>query len=479
LHPFMLDIQYGAGLTWFLALYFKLLGGVSFVGLQILLRILTYIQYILVYFIAFRMYSSHKIAFLALLAAMVLSFYYMFDLYYYPSTGFLRFGFGYLILCCYMLEHRCISRSTSLFLICIIASISTIWSFESAFFTLSALFFTEYISKSLGKFIPIFIICFILVLLTYFYPFIIAGKWPLFSKYYEYVLLYTNAVGVMPLSWETSFWWLFPLVYVFILMNIITGKIKDRLVIFLTIYGMTIFLYFVNRAHPNNLFPVSIPFILLSIYIFVNIRNISVVAKQILLSIVLSIFFVSHYSDVITSLVGKGPKLIINGIVTKNIVLVKNAFISTDSFKKSINLAPRIDCSTYEPLVKYVENNSLAILYNDISLTADQNYDALFNVYECTHAHNAFRVNTYAEFVINPYAVKRALAAPISTTNKYILVDSDLINNKKYFDWYSLYVNGDGKFAEEIIWKLHAEKIDELKIKNKTLMIYKNPHSGI
>ncbi|HLX52853.1 MAG TPA: hypothetical protein VKR58_02875, partial [Aquella sp.] len=226
LHPFMLDIQYGAGLTWFLALYFKLLGGVSFVGLQILLRILTYIQYILVYFIAFRMYSSHKIAFLALLAVLAFSFYYMYDLYYYPSTGFLRFGFVYLILGCYLLEGVFISRYISLLLICTIASVAAIWSPESAFFTLPALFFTEYVNRNLLKVLTIFGLCFIVVLVIYFFPFIAAGKWPMLSKYYEYETLYSSGLVKIALSRETSFWWLFPLVYLFVLMNVIIGKIK-------------------------------------------------------------------------------------------------------------------------------------------------------------------------------------------------------------------------------------------------------------
>src|SRR6185437_4390743 len=301
LHPFMLDIQYGAGLTGFLALYFKVTG-VSFEGLQILLRILTFIQYILIYFIAVRIYFSHKIAFVTLLATLAFSFYYMVDMYYYPSNGFLRFGFVYLILFCYLLEDKFISKNISLFLICVIASMSAIWSFESAVFTLPALFFSEYINNNLRKFLAVFSACFVTVLAIYLYPYIADGKWPLLSRYYEYVLTYTNG-GLdlirIPLSKKTNFWWLFPLVYLFVLISIIAGKIKDRPVILLTTYGLAIFLYAVYRG--NNPFSISIPFILLSVYIIINIPKLQILAKQILLSAVLGVFFVSNGIFSITS----------------------------------------------------------------------------------------------------------------------------------------------------------------------------------
>ena len=74
-HPLTLDAQYGSGLTTFLALYYKLLGYVTIGGMQNLLKILTFMQYSLVFFIASAIYQSRKIAFLALLATLFFHFY--------------------------------------------------------------------------------------------------------------------------------------------------------------------------------------------------------------------------------------------------------------------------------------------------------------------------------------------------------------------------------------------------------------------
>jgi hypothetical protein len=462
-HPLNLDIQYGGGLTTFLALYFKARGLVSFEGMQDLLKFLAFMQYLLVYFIATSLYRSQKIAFMTLLAILAFNFFAPNINYYYcaPSTGFLRFGFIYLILLCYLLQNKIFSARSTVLIISILGSIAVLWSFESAVYTLPALFFAEYIDNNLKKFLPVFLGCFCIIGLAYLSPFFMQGHWPPLWRYYEYAMVYANGFGQIPLDRLTSFWWLFPLLYGFFLIKIITGNISNKLISALTIYGMAIFSYFAGRSHPIGIFVVSIPFILLSIYFILNLRSPSVLIKQILLAFALIVFPSAYY--VIDS-----KRIIIQGVWEVNSSLVKNfllfspapPFLISDSGSPWMNKASdnivEIGCSVYSPLKKYIENNSIAILSTD-----DKN---LIRFYACTKSHNALAINPYYETAFNSKAVARTIKKASTLANHYILVESNLLKSQ-YDPWGS-------EMTLIILRHLHAKKVDKLTLAGEAMDVF-------
>ncbi len=323
-HPLELDIQYGGGLTAFLVLYFKFKGLVSFAGLQELLKFLTFVQYLLIYIIATALYRSQKIAFLVLLSILCFNFFAPNINFYFciPSVGFMRFGIMYLILGCYIFEKKILPPYLVTLMTSILTSIAILWSFESAVYTLPAILFAEYMNKSLKKFMPIFIITFGILFIAYLSPFILQGKGPPLWRYYEYALVYANGFGQIPLNRSVSFWWLFPLLYAFMLINIVTRNISNKSITALTIYGIAIFTYFAGRSHPICLFVVSIPFILLGNYVILNLRSASQLLKQILFTFSLIVFPLAFY-------VIDAKQVIIQGVWNVNLPLIKNFLLTS------------------------------------------------------------------------------------------------------------------------------------------------------
>ncbi len=453
-HPLSIDNQYGGGLTAFLALYFKLKGNISIEGFQTLLHFLTFIQYLLVYFICVTLYHSHRIALLTLLAILFFGFYSLGDGYYAtPSTGFLRFGFIYLILLSYMLEDKLYSKEVGYFITAIIGSLSIIFSFEIAIYTIPALFFAEYMSGNIRLFLPIFIGCIIVTAAIYLSPFILQAKWPLLWHYYEYPLLYAAGFGQIPLNRLISFWWLFPLLYGFFLIRIVSGNISNKIIIALVVYGMALFTYYGGRAHPNNIFHISIPFIILSVYLVINLKSLSLFARQILLTFTF-IVFIAVQSEWIY--VGDP---VIQGIWIRNIPLAIN---SLTPYKLPIKVGgltetPRHthDCSYYLALMPYVKNNAIALL------SADNDF---IDFYACSHTHNALHINPYYEIAINPKAVNRMITNAGRGYNKYFLVDADLLKQK--FD------KANSMMTWKILDKIQAKPVGIVKLPNITLRLF-------
>ena len=466
-HPLSLDIQYGGGLTAFLAVYFKARELVSFAGLQELLKFLTFVQYLLIYFIASSLYRSSKIAFLTLLAILCFNFFGPNINYYYcaPSSGFLRFGLIYFILMCYVLEGKYISAQSTMWAVSIIGSIAFWWSFESAVYTLPALLFAEYIANNLRRFIPVFFVCFCATSLLYLSPFLLQGEWPPLWRYYEYAMVYANGFAQIPLNRLTSFWWLFPLLYGYFLLKIVTGSISNKLISVLTVYGMALFTYFGGRSHPIGIYVVSIPFILLVIYLVVNLKSISPLIKQGMLAFVLMVFPSAYY-------VIDGQRIISQGVWEVNLPLISNflhagstpSFLISDSGAPWLNTTSNIiavtNCGIYSPINKFIENNSIAIISED-----DKN---TINFHACTRSHNALQLNPYIETVMNPRASARMLAGLHNLANHYILVEINLINSKDEL-W-------GGKTTLAILQRLHAKKVGELTFGDEVMGIYHVKH---
>lgn len=471
-HPLVLNIQYGAGLTAFLVIYFKLMGIVSLDNMQFLLKTLMLIQFLLVYAIGVAIYQSRKIAFLVLLTTLFFSFYSVGGCQYYmwPSIGFIRFGFIYLILFCYALQNKLLSDRATNVLTALLGSIAFIWSFESAIYTLPALFFAEYMNKNLKKFLSVFWFCFSFIIALYLFSFLLEKKWPPISHYYEYALVYANGFGQISMGNATSFWWLFPLLYGFILIKILTGEITNKIIIALTIYGMAIFTYFGGRAHPATLLLIAIPFVMLSAYLTLNLRLRSILLKQIMFSLMLIVFFAVNN--------GLFTGATINVLQEKNIPYLKESFRIFMGRKDQVNLYEnpinlyiypnKALCSSFvNPLANYVEHHSIAILSPDDSF--------LTPFYACTKTYNALLASPLGQVAINPAAIARTRERAANISNRYILVDTklfDTINPTKFCEIDLT------KVRANILEKLKLVKISELKFRETTFVVFRILHSS-
>jgi len=474
-HPLTINAQYGSGLTLFVALYYKLLGVFYLDGLIYLLKIGMFIEYLIVYLIALKFSRSHKIAFLALVSVLIFNFYSMMTIYYsFPQIGFIRFGLIYLIILCYLLENTLSPRILH-FLVSVLASIAAIWSFESAIYVIPAVLFAEFINKNLRQFLPVFISCFAITLFIYLFPLIQQGQLHSLTRYYEYANLYavnSEEFFSVPLSRLTSVWWLFPALYAYILTQILSGKIKDKVVILLTVYGMAIFTYFGGRAHPNNLCIISIPFILLSVYTITHIESFSRGKKNALLALFFSGFLTANYaiSDFGNGVNANGMK-IVDGIYSQNIPLFKNLVTFQDT--NSRITAFKDNCTNYSALDKYVENNSLAILEYDLMGATDASDVRLVDYYGCSHTHNAFGINPYLATTLNPKAVTRVVTNLANIPNHYILVDSRVLDKNKNLPSSAI------PMVEQILTGLQATKVSQFNLGNTNFIVFKNNYAKL
>jgi hypothetical protein len=274
-------------------------------------------------------------------------------------------------------------------------------------------------------------------------------------------MFYANGFGQVSLNRFTSFWWLFPLLYGFFLLKLIAGTIQNKTISALTIYGMATFTYFGGRSHGINLYIVSIPFVLLSIYLIFNLKSISSFTKQIFLAAVPAIFVSAHdfYNK---------PLLIGEVIYKTNLPLIRN-FLLFNPERPVIWLTRRLpgsrfsaepNCSTYSSLKKYLENGSIAILS-----THDNN---LIPFFACTKSHNALIINPYWETAINPIAVARKIELTKTLKNNYIFVDAELFKEESdpvSPQWYT-------KMVSSILNQLPLKRIGSINSQGDTLIIY-------
>lgn len=451
-HPFMLDVQYGSGLTAFLALYFKWVV-LSLQNMQFLLKVLTCLQYLLIFFIAAYICQSKKVGLLVLLSALVFNFYAASYAYYCcPSIGFLRFGFIYLVLLTYMLEQKLFSNTVACFVASILGSIAFLWSLESAVYTLPAIFFAEYLNRNLKKFVPIFLGCFIVIVLAYVGPIFLQGKMPLWSRYYEYATLYADGFGQVPLKREISFWWLFPLLYGFTLLRVVIKDNANKVVAALTVYGMALFTYYAGRADSNNIFHVAIPFVLLSFYLVSSLTAVSFNSRKVLLALVAVVFLSANTLWLHTGMT-------LRGIWEDNIPILKNYyklyFVNPNQSVSVKGEAVEKACSNYFLLKKYIENNSIVLLDGD---------DYIYQFYVCTNTHNALTIDPYLEIAINPKASVRTLELTKHISNQYLLISKDLLKKQPGVYW--------GDFPMQILKTFNGKKIGEIKVNDQSIVIF-------
>jgi len=283
-----INAQYGLFVFYFLSLFFKVLP-LGFESFSLVLTALFVLQYFCFYFIVRQLFHSRLYSFLCLVVLLLVNYFAtMGFIIQNPSVGPLRFSFAYLLMALIVLRNQKPKWADRFYIAeAAVAAAAIFWSFEVCVYTLPAyLGFVCYESiidlKSLKFNWKLWIRRlsllwgFGLLLLVFIYGDIYrrAAEWPHWNYYFDYIFLYKNGFGMLPVP-AFGAWWIIIgilLISICVVMGSLT-KWKEssrpahfNVMVFLTFYGISQFLYFLGRAHPNNLFHISMPSILLGAY---------------------------------------------------------------------------------------------------------------------------------------------------------------------------------------------------------------------
>lgn len=393
--------QYGAGLTVALAEYFRLLGSVSNGGLVALLRVLTFIQFLLVFFIAWSLCRSRSLAVCALVSALFFAYFSQGNHYFaFPSTGFLRFGFPLMIAAVYCIPSGAFSVRFRPHVIALLAAVSSLWSFESMVYTVPAVCAAEFTGRRLGKFIPLLVLWILFVWGTYILTLVFGGHAVDLSQYVEYPFLFAGGYGLLPLQWHTTLWWLFPPIALLGIAVSLWDEQPDECVVLLSVYALAIFTYFVGRAHPNNLHHVSLPFILLLFFFVSRIADWrwlhAAAASLVAVFVSANMSFYEPWSALrAMSVLGEASVQEIRGELAKPVY---------------------DECDKYSGFEQYVRSGRLALL--DISLYS-------YEIHACLGAADAFAVDPFEENALSPRVIARAAAMARALPGQPLLIATE------------------------------------------------------
>lgn len=283
--------QYGVFLHEFLALIFKShILPLNYQGLAFLVALLCMLQYALVYFISKALLKTPAYSFILLSIVLLLNFFATAGYFQaYPSIGALRFGLPYLLVAMSVLRLKYPTRSTwFLWLEYGILGISSIWSFETFIYTgtvfyglrgYEALSSTNTFSGFLKR-IAFELLASVLVIALFHSVqalaiYLRAGAWPNWAYYFGFIYLYSLAgFGQLPITAQGS-WFLVIAIYFASLMYPFAHwiihrewdrSLETKIILGFTFMGIAQFTYYLGRSHPNNLFHICVPAILIAAY---------------------------------------------------------------------------------------------------------------------------------------------------------------------------------------------------------------------
>ncbi len=286
-----IDCQYGILVIYFLNFMLSFVP-YSFPGFTLLVTLLYWVQYTAVYFILRHLLKSVWAAVVMVLVIIQTNFFATIggsSAAAYPSIGPLRFGIPY---CLFLLELFAIRRGLAdkrkLLIGSFIVAFASLWSFETFFYTagtfLVILFYEscfllsrkrQFLRKmAIGIFWPlVFLIIGHGLLAVHIY--LRAGEWPHWNYYYDFIFLYSaqefGSMRIMPWTpWILTI--IIPLASLFAIFAFLwVGEKKSRTADFRIIAGLcglslAQFTYFLGRSHPNNLYHISVPIMMLAAF---------------------------------------------------------------------------------------------------------------------------------------------------------------------------------------------------------------------
>ncbi len=284
-----INAQYGVLVFYFLHLVFKLLP-IGYVSLCLVVTLLILLQDFLFYLIAARLFGRRLFTFLTVGVLLLLNHYATLGhAQSFPSTGPLRFGFIYLLLASILFRNdRPKWKAAGWAWESLLMAAAAFWSLEVCAYVVpayGALILYEAFARregirAAGREIAArsaLWLGFAALLggALYLGTHLRSGQWPDWGRYLSYVFMYQNGFGLITIE-PSGVWW-YPMALMVLSLTAIAALTLRRdapsmtsthlnAIFLLTVYGISQFLYYLARAHPNNLFHVSMPAVLLTAY---------------------------------------------------------------------------------------------------------------------------------------------------------------------------------------------------------------------
>lgn len=293
--PLSYPSTYGFFVIMFLSWIFTIVP-LSLFHLHIVTAILTTIGFIAFYILAKIMLKNSGVALLATILAIAANW--LTGIGYrgsFPQTGVLRFGMWYLVAFAVALEDKLRKPIVTY----IAVAISFFWSFDVGAYVVGAyLMFRWFMSlntsprKTITTFIPHLIETFGAIIAV-FLLISLSGtaNWHYF---WGSTSAFLSGPFLLPLSSSIIPWLVVAPLVISICYVLTTGKEGNKLLLFIACYGITQFMYFVSRSHPNNLHHVILPSILclfVLVYRFTkHVTHFSILAASLLLAYPMTLF---------------------------------------------------------------------------------------------------------------------------------------------------------------------------------------------
>jgi len=285
--------QYGILVIYYLAFLVKSrLMPLTYQGFSLAIAVLMVIQFSIIYLLLIALVKDRFYVILLLVLTLLLGIFgSMGVVQAHPSTGPLRFGLAYLVLATVFLRRRFPRlRHAGLILEYFLVGIASLWSFETfvytAFSYLGICFFESvgesvrfrqmlwsFIRRLFWLFVTIAIFQSLFTLGTYAR----AGVWPDWGIYFDFIKTY-SVDGFATILIEPWSPWIFPVAVYFVFLMIfvfrylflrnLTNSPESELIFGLTFFGIAQYTYFLGRSHPNNLYHISIPAVIIAGYWF-------------------------------------------------------------------------------------------------------------------------------------------------------------------------------------------------------------------
>ncbi len=294
------ESQYGILLTSFLGFVYQHIAPLSLTSFYAITMGITMLYYGMLYYILRIVLDSKWYAFLGICLAYSIHILAInghkppFEAYIFPSVTPLRFIFDIpLFFCIY--QYAKTRNILFAYAGSCLSAVALFYNFEIGIsllvsFVLSILFVswqhTHQWKQACGIAMKPLVVCLMVISILFVsfscITFIKSGVWPDWIRWYYFAQLYASGFGALPIVRIIAPYQVLLAVYAvnvyWIILEVVFRRIQQdtALRLGLTIYGLLIFHYYLNRSHTNNLFVVSIPAAMLLILLLARVARITV-----------------------------------------------------------------------------------------------------------------------------------------------------------------------------------------------------------
>lgn len=284
-----INCQYGVLVIYFLALVFKTgLLPFTYKGLAALIGILQVAQYSLVYLLLRRLLKAQLFAALVLGLILLVSYFSQLEMAALPSIGPLRFGLAFLLLSLPVLRSwRPRLEQPGRVAAHALVGVASAWSVEVFVYVLAthlgmriwaqlpAAGLVDMLRKLARDLRWTLVAVGAVHLLLALDVLSRSGQWPHWDRYLDYLALYSvGEFGTLPIDPWTPWALIIAVYFVSVLLLVYLGFLHAPrphlpelgVVAGLTVFGLAQFTYYLGRSHPNNLYHVCVPSLVLAAY---------------------------------------------------------------------------------------------------------------------------------------------------------------------------------------------------------------------